>query len=654
MAEEREVKAKLTLDDGATATMERIKGGFTQLEGTRQAAQRGLGFMSNSLSTLAGVHFPSAIRGATNFASSFITAASGGQEFDASIASMISTVQQIPFEEAMDRAGRYADELDRLSVRHGVATDQIEGAFGRLLAIQDATAEGVFDARMQIDQLTAISGKMKLPLEAVSQEFGFMSEGVLKTRGRLFQLLQSTGVFGADTKNIAKGWAELTDEKRLAILTDGLTRATTQLGKAPPTFNQLRQSLANIVDISKEKLGEPFIEALMPQLQRLVTFLGDNEMAIEQFAKTMAVDVGRWVEQAADEIENGFKFLRDHGAELREDIVAAFETGREVIQFALAHKEELALAFGANAVARSGLGQAAGSVVGAVARAGAGGTAVGAAQLAGFAGGAAALGAFGLALGGATAAVLAFKDASASRTFDSERELDLEAKRAALAKIGTEGPQFGDRTTGAQQIEFIERMEREATMLAAKEGESVENIAALARSLREQQSVANELSAVAAETAERLRSSSLSMAEQDIAAAMAAGTSLGTMFQQAAASNNVGLQRYMASLFVGSKQLQDAFLVSGVMTADAFTALAELVGDKAGDFADKLRQKAGITAGKAAPDKPLVQFNGGQTFKVQQDFRDEDPDRIALLFQRGILSSAERRLQASTSSPFGF
>jgi hypothetical protein len=46
-------------------------------------------------------------------------------------------------------------------------------------------------------------------------------------------------------------------------------------------------------------------------------------------------------------------------------------------------------------------------------------------------------------------------------------------------------------------------------------------------------------------------------------------------------------------------------------------------------------------------------FNGGQTFQIKQDFRDQDPDRIAVIFQRDIARAAENRLQGGTGGAFG-
>ena len=45
--------------------------------------------------------------------------------------------------------------------------------------------------------------------------------------------------------------------------------------------------------------------------------------------------------------------------------------------------------------------------------------------------------------------------------------------------------------------------------------------------------------------------------------------------------------------------------------------------------------------------------SGNVTVNMKQDFRNQDPDRVAVAFERSIERMAEHRKTASTSSPFG-
>jgi hypothetical protein len=106
---------------------------------------------------------------------------------------------------------------------------------------------------------------------------------------------------------------------------------------------------------------------------------------------------------------------------------------------------------------------------------------------------------------------------------------------------------------------------------------------------------------------------------------------------------------------LNNDRLKDAFLKSAdtlTIGADglrqAMKALEDM--DLEGGY---LHKKFGESLGKLnTPTGVNVNINGA-TFKIQQDFRDQDPDRIAIAFEERIARSAISRVRASTSSPFG-
>lgn len=132
--------------------------------------------------------------------------------------------------------------------------------------------------------------------------------------------------------------------------------------------------------------------------------------------------------------------------------------------------------------------------------------------------------------------------------------------------------------------------------------------------------------------------------EQIGAAAQAQQQAVGVIaqgFTGAMGASNMGAMQYVANLLAKSKDLQAAFLASADLTAEGFNALADMVGDQAKDFAADLKakggeKKAGDEKDKKATPTSGVHMSGGQTFNVKQDFRDQDPDRVAIVFKRDI------------------
>ena len=83
---------------------------------------------------------------------------------------------------------------------------------------------------------------------------------------------------------------------------------------------------------------------------------------------------------------------------------------------------------------------------------------------------------------------------------------------------------------------------------------------------------------------------------------------------------------------------------------DKFADIVLAGGSQFAGFAAAIRGKGGAAK---VPAAPVVHMSGGQTFKITQDFRDVDPDRIALVFERDMVKLAENRIQARTTIPFG-
>lgn len=652
----KEVKAKLTLEDAASGTLDRIKSGFGELYSSETKAQGGMDVLKQTMSTMAGAYLPQLTRATIAWGKSFVEAAAGGYSDDSAVAALISSVQDIPWDEAAVRASNYGDELDRIAIRTGVANDSIGSGFQKLLEIHGASADGVARARGEIDQLATISSKLNMPLEQATQEIAFMGEGVLKAKGRMAQLLQATGVFGdGPLKKVAEGWSKLTEEKRMEILESGLERVSANMGGMPKTFNSLIGSLENIYTITKEKLGEPLVDALAPQLENLIKFLDENSAAVERFAETMSKDVAEGASDVAKFVKEAWSHLVENKDEIKQGIIDAFTFAKQVAEFIVNHKEEMAIAFGAKTLGPSALAmmKPGASLLGGVYKMGAAGLGsdgFGAARLAGAAGGAVALGAFALAIGGATLAVDQFsKLMNETGGGKSDERLSFEAIQRHMQEM-IDAPDSGVWDKGA--LDHFQHMREQLTSLASELGENSRVAGELADAAyaahRHVREIVEPMDAAAAALAAMANSGVDAQAQDDNIATIANG------FAAAQQANDIGTQQYIANMLAKSQQLQLAFLQSSNLTAEGFDGLAALVAGQAKEFAEKLKQKADFAPGGAAkPDVPKVVMNGGQSFKIQQDFRDEDPDNIAVVFQRDVLKSAERRLQATTSTPFG-
>jgi hypothetical protein len=123
------------------------------------------------------------------------------------------------------------------------------------------------------------------------------------------------------------------------------------------------------------------------------------------------------------------------------------------------------------------------------------------------------------------------------------------------------------------------------------------------------------------------------------------------IYNAAVKSHNQAQIDYAVQVLAGSSRLQKELGDAGVQVEGGLTGLAAALKKfdmgAANNMYDAAKKQLGTKAMQAQ-----VNFNGN-TFNIRQDFRDQDPDRVALVFQSDILRSAQARLQAKTAQPFG-
>ena len=123
-------------------------------------------------------------------------------------------------------------------------------------------------------------------------------------------------------------------------------------------------------------------------------------------------------------------------------------------------------------------------------------------------------------------------------------------------------------------------------------------------------------------------------------------------YNQASRTGNAALLGMAAKTIAGSELLKDAFLKSSMEIEGGLEKFSDVIlgqGSQFAGFTSAIRKKAGANL----PTAPVVHMSGGQVFKVHQDFRDVDPDRIGIVFQQDMVKLAENRIQARTTIPFG-
>ena len=640
---ETEVKTKLTLDDAAAKGLDKLKEGFEEVDEERKETQSGFAKFARDVAVVSiGSNISSMVRGIVDASTAMFTLASAAHDTEQGFAGLIAGIQGVPWKEARDDAEELYEQLTDISIALGQNRDDIIAGHSAMVTFLGGTKEAFAYANEQIEAMSLVANVTGFSVQEIGSQIGKMAAGFVATSGAMFNLLKPTGIFSDDLTKITVEWQKLTDEERLQRLEGAIQGVADNLKEAAPTFSDLATSMKEVGRTFLEEMGEPILMMVIPALEAVREQLVSGEQEFEEFARTIGRDVGRWVVDAIELMEEGFQYIRTHHEEIKEAIVSAFDHAKSVVMFILDHKEEIAMAFGA---------MAATPVIGAVSR--------GVSAVAGMAtgGGAMALGTAGM----ATAAVAAVALGAAIGG------IALAADQASKLLAETQG----GMNRAEQDFDSIQRKLQEIAKSPAFKEMDMDAFKKMAGTLREFAIVTHESPVAARELAAsaisaQKEASMIASMMNEAKAAIEAGVTdeetmeqmglVGAAFIDAMESGNVGAQKYIAGMLADSEQLQLSFIWASDLTAEGFDKLASLVKEQASEFAEDLTNYRKDTFGAAkgaVPKRAPIQMNGGQTFKITQDFRDQDPDRVVAVFQADLSAAAEKRLQPRSAGPFG-
>lgn len=688
-----EVKTVLTLDDMASSALENIKGGFKKLDGGISSAQgKLLDFAKQTAAIAIGVNIGSVFGEAKNALMGSFHAANDAQVQMRELSKTVSGMSTLGggVEKLNDRLSGTSKEVFALKgASKETLTGFAEGAtnvYDRLSSlarvtgvarselVQAFTETGANTTRTN-DQLVMLIGNVSLaaralpaPVKDIVAGFTEIEKNVISANNPLIQMVKQANLMRGHSEQIALKLNTMGRQGMLNVMNKAMKEMQERAKKMPMTLKEMGDQLSDMKGDVMKLVGEPMVAALTPAFKEFQTYIANNRGKIEEYAKTLGGKVGGWVKASASLVKEGFAYLEAHGDELKKSITEGFQFAKDAFKWILDHKGELAAGMVAHKAVSSGaVGGAVDGVKGVMAFSNALGAAnaMGVGPLtAGSASAAKSMGALGFAVIGVSLALDQFNSylketGGFLNPAKGEAKKDLDSYMETLAAMGSSYQSFGDVQVKA--FEDFRRKAIEAAMASdqnsAAVGQQIDAMWKQHLAIKESTQGFQEAARVAAAIPEDLSK----LGDQDYAGAMdaqrEAAAAFAENFNAAQKGNNAAAVNAGVEMLLKSKSLQQALLESGTTVGLSLEKLAETIGDKASEFVDKLKERAASdakTGGEKDKPPPTVnQFNGGQTFNIKQDFRDQDPDRIAVIFKNDIGRAAESRVQARGALPFG-
>ena len=634
------VAADLKVTDLASATLNRVKGGFGAVNKEFDHARSSItSFLKNSASTALGLQLAGIIPTMKNLAGeAFEAALAAGKEEKAIAATLMMTDRKDrSYVDLRKEAGGLREELRNMGMAAGVSGDSVVESFNDIAARSTKSTSQIKDLMKSFVQAGRIAPG---GLASITQGFEMMELGMVRARNPVVQMIASTGLLKGNAREVAKQLQKMGPDKMMEIAEQAINRMATKMKDVPLSYGETMQSMKDMREELMLLIGRPILKGITPALRTIHEAFDQNMGNIEHFFEGVGVKAGEGIKYAIDAATRGVHELQANWDTISSTISTAASALQAAASFVVSNAGTIAKAFGSHQTmgvstlvsAFAGKGENggnAGDILGTTGAAVAGG---------------AKYGVLGATAAGATAAVGNLIEQIRALAYESEnRSVEGIYLRATAASNATrnaelqkENALLGKRASGNDH--FIKGTQD--MMEGYRQGQR--GSVGMVPEIGFKDMIEAGLPDQAFVSAEALK------------AAQVMTMGFNQMFTGAAESGNQAAVNAAIQTLAGSQQLQYALMNSGIAITGGFEALAKAA-EEGGDLASAamFRSAANLQQGAGGKAAPKVSVGGGNTVNVKQEFREADPDRIMLAFKEGITKAATSRLNARVSSPFG-
>ena len=613
-----EVGVKLVLDSNAKDAAQQFAHDLKPIEEEGEKQEKGWRARMKSLTGHAGKLALSAGSMALTAASAVgaafvglgVKSAHAFQESEEAVRGLASTMTLIDqngnsFDRLTEYAGDVKDELEEVAMQAGVTDDELVAVFNDII---ERGGKSVETAQELAEQM-AYAGRA-VPGGAQSLAVGFeaLQMGMIKAKNPLVQLIASTGVLQGSAKSVAKEMSKMGIDEQMALAEKAIAKSAEKMKDAPASIEKMKKSMGVAIGNLFEGAGEPITKALEPVFYRLKKAITgeDGFGQLEKIALGFGNAIARAIEFVNPLVDAATTAISNSWGDIEKAMDAMYGPTKELFEYLYDNKDAFAKTIGdllsmvikvASYLVRamSAIRNTIGDILKAIGKSG-----------------------------------LVGEDI---RRFmgDEERAAQTKALQAEIKKKGGLSDEDYNKRRAAYVQSGID------TGLNASDA-AAQFDTQYRRAMDDHLAVMKQV--------EGARDAALN----DNAKAYAQA------FDVAAAANDEAAMKYVADFLMGNESLKNALIKAGPDVMKSFDSLAGVLGSIGGKDGKDLA--AAITKGWRPnlginPKANLIQnFNG--SINIKQDFRDEDPDRVALVFRRDLANVGTNRLQARVASPFGF
>lgn len=610
-----EVGVKLVLDSNAKAESHHIAEGLKHIDASvTQASSSWKDKLGGGMKLAGSLAAGAASAAVTAIAASGAAMVSLGvksahafMESEEQVRGLASTLSLIDqnghsFEELHGYATGLKDEMELLGMQAGQTDDAMVAVFTDIVERGGKSVE----AAQKLTEEMAYAGRA-LPggPEALSQGFESIQMGMIKAKNPLVQLIAATGTLKGSAKSVAKEMKAMSIDKQMELAEAAIGKMSKKMKDAPMTIGQMKTSMAVAVGNVFETAGEPIVRAIEPVFAKVRELILGNGTGLQDGAKKFGEFISKPVGLVIPIIEGLVKAIGNSWGDIMKTFDTVYGPFNDSVHYLYDNKEAFAKTIADSATllikAADGLVRASVyirdsilSTVVAIMKSGAMG------------------------------------DEAQQYAIDQQQKTQADDLRSQITKKGV-GGRLDDADVDVRRKQFIQTAE--GTKGVADAGENFDKIY--------RRAMDDHTATLAAAGAQRVAAQ-----RGDTAAFMAA-------WDAAEKANDEGAKQYVAKFLDGQDMLQEALSKGSVIWKNgmgSFLDTLNAVGLK--DEAARLKEATKPNLGVTGKTNLTQNFNGA--ISIKQDFRDQDPDRVATVFKEDLARVGSSRLQSRYAGAFGF
>lgn len=620
-AEAAEVLVKLVVDSNAEKETDKLKEGLEKAEKKQKKWHSGLlegkkiwgGVKTFALGALGAAATATMAMGgaAIGLAKG---AAHAFYESEEQVRALASAMQMLDtsgtgFEKMLDIAGDLKDEMEDVAMAVGTTDDAMVAAFTNVIERGGKTIE---EAKELTEVMAKAGRAIPQGVEGISEAFEQIEMGIVRAKNPIVGMIAATHLLKGNAKQVAQQMMKMSPEEQMKLAEKAVGMMAKKMDDVPLSLNEMNKSMSVFMGNLMEDAGAPIIAAIQPVFGKVRTWLMDNHELLSKTAKDFGKFMGQAIEVVSPYIDELLKVFHEIGTELQ-STDGPLKDLKEVWQYIYENKDGLVSAFGeivrfliqGTKFSMQVIGAAMKSIGKAI-------DAIARMHLPGFEGGF---------LGRGAAASAGGRDLAEAKGIAASGALPgMRGDANKIAELREDYLQAME-TAGKDRIE------------AGKEFDA-----------------------------------QIAQAEQNHAAAMGAAQTyaqaslqgdaiaFAKAFDTASVMGDKATQKFVASFLADSKNLQDALITKGpgIITA-GFDKLIDTLNESGqSEIAKKLQAGMGKEAVKKLDiGKATVNQTFTGSINVKQDFKDQDPERVALVFRQDLMKHALARLSPRGGIPGG-